>query len=278
MILTSGQHNHPPPVPHPEQVVPSAVSPSCQEIWGMKKKKDKKIKDWQQNQAYISQNQEPTRNKPVSDWAPRWRVGNPEDSTSLELRWTPEEPHAGSFSANFNKLVMICRGKCFAHIFLQEYSVCEPVCHMNFRKWCRKCDLWEGKIRTFVDIWWLSHIPNPRYSFSPMLNTFAHKSGKRTSGEMGPFRLRAVNCFSFCAVNAKQKRWDEKLKNTVSKLLWELFVRPWDLLVPQLRRKTHKQTMYMGSKTNKQSTWDLWEPLSGRLLGLGRPRPVVKAP
>ena len=60
----------------------------------------------------------------------------------------------------------------------------------------------------------------------------------------------------------------EKLNNIVSKLLWELFVRPWDLLVPQFDRKP----------TNKHCTWDLWEPLSGRLLGLGRPRPVVKAP
>ena len=147
--------------------------------------------------------------------------------------------------------------------FLQEYSVCEPVCHMNFRKWCRKCDLWEGKIRTFVDIWWLSHIPNPRYSFSPMLNTFAHKSGKRTSGEMGPFKLKEVNCFSFlCSECLKEKM---RNGNTISKL-----VRSLDLFVPQFRRKTHKKTMHC--------TWDLWEPLSGRLLGLGRPRPVVKAP
>ena len=148
------------------------------------------------------------------------------------------------------------------------------MCHMNFRKWCRKCDLWEGKIRTFVDIWWLSHIPNPRYSFSPMLNTFAHKSGKRTSGEISPFKLRAVNCFSFLQWMLNRK--DEKLKNTIRKLLWELFVRPWDLLVPQFDRKhTNKQS---NTQTNKQCTWDLWEPLSGRLLGLGRPRPVVKAP
>ena len=147
-------------------------------------------------------------NKPVSGWVPRWRVDNPADSTSLELRSTPEWAHAGSFNANFNKLMMICRGKCF---FVRIFYVCEPVCHMNFRKWCRKCDLWEGKIRTFVDIWWLPHIPNPRYSFSTMLNTFARKSGKRTrSGEMGSFKLRAVNCFSFCAVNAKQKRWEIK--------------------------------------------------------------------
>ena len=64
------------------------------------------------------------------------------------------------------------------------------------------------------------------------------------------------------------KRKDEKWKHFISKLLWQLFVKPWDLLVPPLDRK----------HTNKQSTWDLWEPLSGRLLGLGRPLPVVKAP
>ena len=156
--------------------------------------------------------------------------------------------------------------------------MCEPVCHMNFRKWCRKCDLWEGKIRTFVDIWWLSHIPNPRYSFSPMLNTFAHKSGKRTSREMGLFKFRTVNCFSLlCSECLKEKM---RNGNTISKLLWELFVRPWDLLVPKFHKKqTNKQcTWDLWRKKHKRCTWDLWAPLSGRVLGLGRPRPVVKAP
>lgn len=113
---------------------------------------------------------------------------------------------------------------------------------MNFRKWCRKCDLWESALLSIFGGSLTFQIPDIP---SPQCWIHSHTKEKGQAVKWTPSNWEQLIAPAFCVVSAQKKRWEMETR-TISKLLWESFVRPWDLLVPQFDRK----------QTNQQYTWD----------------------